>query len=224
MAKSKFQVKAKAEIQYKKTGTKHKYYDEDIPQKKGNNAFVFFIGFIVIVGLGIMGVGSLLDSQNEEGLSNDITYTYTGDSADESSSTSGYKTPISLATIDGNVIDLEDHAGKIVVLYFHYISCYYCQDNGQNLKTVMSEYTSNELIVIAIDVQISESAEDIRTWALENGYSWSNVRDTDYYLSSRYSVTGTPATVFLGKDGTYSTTLFGLSSAESMRSSIKVLL
>ncbi len=214
MAKSKFQIKAKAEIQHKKTGTKHKYYDEDIPKKKSNNAFVFFIGFIVIIGLGIMGVGSLLDSQNEEGLSNAITYTYTGDSSEQTS----------LTTIDGTTLDLADYAGKVVVLYFHYISCYYCEDNGKNLKTVMGEYSNDELVVIAIDVQASETASDIRVWAAENGYTWSNVRDTDHSLLSKYSITGTPATVFLGKDGAYSTKLVGLSTADNMRSAIDALL
>ncbi|WP_371805536.1 TlpA family protein disulfide reductase [Candidatus Lokiarchaeum ossiferum] len=224
MAKSKYQIKAKTEIKQKQSGKKHTYYDEELSKKKNNSPFVFFIGFIVIIGLGIVGVGKLLDSQNNDELVNSITYTYTGDSTEVSSSPSGYKTPLSLSTIDGSVIELADNAGKVVVLYFHYISCYYCEENGQNLKTVMGEYSSDEVLIIAIDVQISESVADIQQWASENEYTWSNVRDTDYSLASKYSVSGTPSMVFLGKDGSYSQKLVGLNSADNMRSAIDKLL
>lgn len=224
MAKSKYQIKAKTEIKQKQSGKKHTYYDEELSKKKTNSPFVFFIGFIIIIGLGVVGVGSLLDSQSNDDLVNEIIYTYTGESNDVSSSPSGYQTPLSLSTIEGDVIKLADNAGKVVILYFHYITCYYCEENGQNLKTIMGEYSSDEVLIVAIDVQISESVADISEWAAENGYTWSNVRDTDYSLASKYSVTGTPSMVFLGKDGSYSNKLVGLNSAENMRAAIDILL
>ena len=224
MAKSKYQAKAKTEIKQQQKGKKQKYYDEEISQKKTtNNAFVFFVGFIVIVGFGIVGVGNLLDSQDDEVLINELSYTYAGDSNDQSSSPSGYKTPISLTTIDGAEIILADYAGKTVILYFHYISCYYCIDNGLNLKTVLEEYSSDQVFVVAIDVQISESASDIREWASDNEYTWQNVRDTDYSLSSKYSVTGTPSTVFLDAQGVYKTKLVGLASKDDIRNAINLI-
>jgi peroxiredoxin len=236
MGKSKFQNTAKKSIQQNKltsSGQKRpKYYDEDIiknKKSKSSPAFAIFVVVMIIIGASVFGVGSYLDNQAEKAEADanqnlNPNYTSYTSTSTEQTSGSSYKTDISITTISGQVIKLSDHVGKVVILYFHFLTCSACHSHSPNLKVAMASFTTNQLVVIAITVQPSDSIVDLNSWATTNGYTWNNVRDSDYSLSSRFGAAYTPHTVYIGKDGDSSNTHTGVQTTAAIKSTIDNLL
>jgi peroxiredoxin len=224
MAKSKYQKKAQSSIKKKKGNGGPHYYDENIKKKKNSGIVVFAIFVLLIVG-GVGIVGSLLKNVNVPADADlNPYYTENTDTTYESSDASGYKTPISITTLSGQTINLADHAGKVVVLYFHYLACTYCHYHSPELEAASQNFNSDELLVIAISVSSADSPAALLSWASENGYSFELVKDTDYSLSSQFGAQYTPHTVYLAPDGDASTTHTGAQSEAEITATINGLL
>jgi peroxiredoxin len=193
---------------------------------KKKTTLAFLVGFIVIVGLGFVGFGKFLDSQAGETPLGELVDINIDDSSNSSlpSSPAEYKTNLTLITINETEITLSDYAGKVIILYFHFIDCPYCVDNGKNLNAVMGEYSSDDLFVVAIDVIASENAELIQEWASEMNYTWTNVHDKNFDLSIRYGITATPTMFVLDQNGKYSRKFIGITPKENIRKVIDWLL
>lgn len=232
MGKSKYQTNAQNSVNNKTAGrSRPQYYDEKIksgPQSKSSisvKSLVLVIGLIAIVGGGIFGVGKLLDNQlNPEDTNLNPFYTENSGGSSEVVGESGYKMDISIVDIDGTTINLADHAGKVVVLYFHFLDCSPCGLNSPNLKSAMDSYDTSELFVISISVQPTDTPTLLKNWASQGGYGWAIVRDTDYSLSSRFAAAYTPHMVFLGKDGTNEHQETGVKSVSELQTIIDGLL
>ena len=223
MAKSKFQVKAKKSVKQKQQhkGGDHrpKYYDETLKKsakKAGTPAVGLIVAAIVIVA-GVVGMGIFLDQQSDDPESSIFNRNPTSDSDPE-----GYQTDITITDIDGNQYILRDHEGKVVVLYFHYLTCVACETSGPILKSVMASYSSSDLLVISITVQ-ADSDTNLKNWAQSNGYTWPIVRDTQT-LPNKFGVQYTPTTVFLGKDGAEEEKFVGVKSEADIKAVINGLL
>ncbi len=223
MAKSKFQAKAKENINRKtSSGSRPKYYDEEINTKKSSGFAIFFVVMIVIAG-GVVGIGSILDNAANDLNENpnyveDTTTTYTSDPD------TGYKTDLDLTTIDGTNIHLADYAGKVVVFYFNYIDCPACKQHSPNLQTASELYSSSQLLIISINVKAADTVDLIQEYVDENGYTWENVKDTDFSLSSRFGSQYVPHTVYFAKDGSVGTTHTGAQTVEEIQIIINSLL
>ena len=222
---SKYQVKAKKSIA-KKTSPRPKYYDENLPKKKGGSApYAIFLFFIIIIAGGVFGVGSLLDQKVEEGDTNiNSFYTTSTSTSVVQTISSSYQTPLTITTIEGESISLADHEGKVVILYFHYLDCSACTYHSPFLSSAMDQYTSSELLVFAISVDPNDSPDDLREWASAGGYGFKLVRDTDYSLASRFAAQYTPMTVYLGQDGDSSLRHTGAQTETDIVSNIDSLL
>ncbi|MHA1520031.1 MAG: peroxiredoxin family protein [Promethearchaeota archaeon] len=225
MPKSKYQQKAQNSIKKKQSKGGPHYYDENIKKKKNSGIAVFAIFVLVIVG-GIAIVGSLLNNNNEP-TDADINPYYTentGNTVNEGADSSGYKSPLSITTLSGETINLADHAGKVVVLYFHYLSCTYCHYHSPALEAASHNFGSDELLVISISVASEDTPASLTNWASENGYTFKLVKDTDYSLSSQFGAQYTPHTVYLAPDGDSSTTHTGAQSEAEITATITGLL
>ncbi|QEE17517.1 TlpA family protein disulfide reductase [Promethearchaeum syntrophicum] len=222
MGKSKFQAKARENINKKSTsGSRAKYYDEEINPKKSSGFAIFFIVMIVIAG-GVVGIGSLLDNTAEDNSLNPNystdTNTYTEDPE------TGYKTDLDITTIDGTIIHLADYEGKVVIFYFNFIDCPACKQHSPNLQSASELYTSNQLLILSINVKAADSVDAIQEYADEQGFTWKNVKDTDYSLSSRFGSQYVPHTVYFAKDGSVGTTQTGPQTIEEIQTNINNLL
>jgi len=225
MGKSKFQAKAKANINKKSTSGKHpKYYDEEIKPKK-SSSFAIFIVVIVLIAGGVVGIGSVIDknaAQKEDVNINPNYHEYTGTDTDNPNS--DYKTDINLTTIDGTKIHLADYKEIVVILYFNYIDCPACSQHSPNLQEASNSYNSSQIFIISINVGSHDTAETIQQYVDEHGYTWANVKDSDYYLSSRFEAQYVPHTVYLAKDGSIGLTHTGIQSVSEIKANINGLL
>lgn len=222
MGKSKFQTNAQQKVKAKSYGnSRPQYYDEKIktsPQSSSRisvKSLAVVAGLIVLIGGGIFGVGNLLDNQlNPDSPNVNPNYTVSSESGSEVLGDTGYKMDLAITDIDGNIINLADHAGKVIVLYFHFLDCPPCATNGPNLQGAMNQYNSTELLVISISVMAKDTPAQLREWATDGGYEWEIVKDTDYSLSSRFGASATPHMAFLGLDGAIETTVTGIKTVD----------
>lgn len=227
MGKSKYQAKAKKNIQQKKTskGGPH-YYDENLKRKK-TPAIAIFMLFVLAIAGGVAIIGTLINNTTNPVGQSEVNPNFTQNSQSsiiDTSDSTGYKTPISIETLSGQIIKTSDYAGKVVILYFHFLQCSACKYHSPALSAAVNSLGSDKVIVIAISVSAADTAEQLNEWASNNGYNFKLAKDTDYSLSSYFGAQYTPHMVYLGPDGDSSTRHTGVQTEQEITQTVENLL
>lgn len=105
-----------------------------------------------------------------------------------------------LTSIDNITFSLSDFEGKVVILDFMYVACQYCDDEMGHLKEIYSNYGSNQVVIITIDILDSDTEQGLRDFKNQYGDDWIYAFDTDN-LKSKYQVSGVPKVVIIDKEG-----------------------
>ena len=104
-----------------------------------------------------------------------------------------------LIDIDGNTFTLSNHRGKVVLIDFCSTGASYCMSMHENLRTVRSSFSEDELVIISIFVGTTETAEDIRHFKEQHGGDWAYANDTD--VADSYDVIAVPAEYVVDVNG-----------------------
>ncbi|MFQ6065065.1 MAG: peroxiredoxin family protein [Candidatus Bathyarchaeia archaeon] len=59
-----------------------------------------------------------------------------------------------LIDINGNEFSLSNQLGKVVILSFLAIECYYCRLEMPHLRTLYDKYSPDQLMIISISVHL----------------------------------------------------------------------
>jgi len=152
---------------------------------------IFGVAFMFLLIIGIYGA-----------------WQYTESSKDNSARVR--KAPLfTLTDIEGNVVALENLAGKVVVLDFFFPQCQYCDDEVIHLEEVYREYDRDEVEIISISVKENtiQDLQEFRTGPnsfsnLEYEISWIIARDTVAEdVIGKYDISGYPTTVIIDQEG-----------------------
>ncbi len=242
MGKSKYAriAEKKKKVSKKKANSRHQSKETKHIQsghKKGNGKGLAIMMMVIIVVSGsIYGIKVAIDhSQNsgEEGETSPVNTDFTGSddsqtTQDDSSSgdTSGsYQNDRIFTTIEGESFSMSDHAGKVIVFFFFYLDCYYCELMEPELHNAQNQFESSDLLVIAIDVQPqADTSSELLEWRNTNGYNWKVVRDTTGSLTNEFQVTGTPKTVYFDGVGAQETTHYGYKESPAIQSAISSII
>jgi len=151
------------------------------------------------------------------------------------SNVTGQKAPLfTLTDINGNVVSLEDLAGKVVILDFFYPQCQYCDDEVVHLEEIYREYSRDEVEIISISIQ-QNTIQDLQEFKkgpnsfsnLEYEMSWIIARDTETAnVIGKYDIAGYPTTIIIDQDGYMSpnSPFVGLTSATKLSQEVDNLL
>jgi thiol-disulfide isomerase/thioredoxin len=153
----------------------------DVPAKKRKNIFwVVAFGIIIIVIVTSWYLFQPKDQENE-----------------------GILAPsFSLTSIDGNSFHLSDFKGKVVLTDFMATWCGECRKQIPQLRKIWanSEYRNN-IVIISVDVDPTESEETLKTFRINYPYAtWIWARDTNN-LWQHYQVIYIPKIVLINPDG-----------------------
>lgn len=131
----------------------------------------------------------------------------------------------SLTDLDGNSFQLSDFRGKVVVIDFMATWCGSCRQQIPYLKVVWEEERyGDKIVLMSIDVDPTESAETLRSFAQEFPYAtWIWARDI-VNLAQTYQVTNIPKTVIIDQDGYIRFTHIGVEPAATFIQEIDQLL
>ena len=129
-----------------------------------------------------------------------------------------------LQDIDGNVIDLADNHGKIVVLHFWGTTCGACKFIYPNLREVVQEFSEDEYVLVGISGD--QDFEVLRASICEEKFTWPQIcegkgwEDTVFRL---YNVTSIPTAYVIDKSGNIACKMVGGNRGEELQEVIRSL-
>lgn len=114
--------------------------------------------------------------------------------------------PIDLLDIDGQVINLADYKGKVLLIDFWATWCGPCRAELPGLLEMYEKYHPKgfEIVSISLDYEDRVNLEAYRAWIAEKGMTWRHIYDGqvwDTELAKRYFVSAIPSPFLVGPDG-----------------------
>ena len=128
-----------------------------------------------------------------------------------------------LTDTDNNKFVLEDLHGSVVILDFLATWCGPCEGELEHLKEVRSQYDYTSVRIISIDVDNSESSEQLKNFKYNHSCDWifaaggGNVADT-------YGIESIPTIYVIDKQGKITYKNVGLTDYSILQSEIEKLL
>jgi len=84
------------------------------------------------------------------------------------------------------IITLDDFHEKVVILDLFTTWCAPCKETIPYLNAISHSYSPDDLAIISINIDASESQQLIRSYALENQMTWIVAMDTENVIKLRY--------------------------------------
>jgi cytochrome c-type biogenesis protein len=126
----------------------------------------------------------------------------------------------SVTDVYGKQLNLTDYRGKVLLLDFMALWCTSCKQVEKMLHDIIDDFDEDEFAVLSIDIDPTESAEDIRSHWEEEGHSWNVARDTDD-LKLKYHVIEIAKVMIVDKNGYIVYDHVGAPSEDELKSEIR---
>jgi len=106
-----------------------------------------------------------------------------------------------LTDIDGNNFTLSNYLGKVVLINFFATWCLLCKEEMPEL-VAFHEKRGNEIIMISIDTDVTETIGDIKEFMQEYNAECIFALDTsEEYVMGKYKVIGVPSIFIIDANG-----------------------
>ena len=181
---------------------------------------------IIIAGL-LLLVGTLSYFYLNGG---QLAYSKTGDDTIDTSSDSP-PTSVNLApdftytAVNGGTVSLSGLRGNVVILDFMATWCQPCKDQITNLKSIQSEYSDQNVVIISMNVDLQVTNSELLEYRNQQGATWSFVTDSEgVSMNQKYSVTSIPTIVIINREGEIAKRKVGLMSVAALSTAIDPLL
>ena len=153
----------------------------------------------------------------------DDTDTSTGDTTVPS--TANMAPDFSYTTVNGGTVSLSGLRGKVVILDFMATWCQPCKDQITNLKSIQSEYSDQNVVIISMNVDLQVTNSELLEYRNQQGATWSFVTDSEgVSMNQKYSVTSIPTIVIINREGEIAKRKVGLMSVAALSTAIDPLL
>ena len=113
-----------------------------------------------------------------------------------------YGTNITFQTIDGTTIELSDHQGKAVILYFFDLGCTPCGPEADVISDIDDAYSNSRVFIVLVTVHSWDSDDGLYQFKIDHNLNRPIVRDDNFgTYSSPFNIAYTPTTILLDEDG-----------------------
>ena len=107
--------------------------------------------------------------------------------------------PFSGSALDGRLLSMAEHRGKVIVLNFWATWCIECRSEMPVFERLQREFGPRGLTIVGVNAR--ESKDVVTRYARELGLTFPLVLDPDGRINVLYGVIGLPATFVVGRDG-----------------------
>jgi peroxiredoxin len=113
---------------------------------------------------------------------------------------SGEPTPVALPNLAGERVTLQDHRGRLVMLYFWATWCPFCtREMPSVIETIHREFRDQGLTILAIN--LGESRAAVGPWMQHHGLTFPVLLDEGGAVAGAYRVRATPTVVLVDRRG-----------------------
>jgi len=123
-----------------------------------------------------------------------------------------------LTSFKGKEMSLKDLRGKVVVLDFWATWCGPCREAHPHIQKLYDKYKNDGLVVLGIN---SESKKKVQHYMNENGYTFTNLMDSNQSVSIDYQVNAIPSVFVINRKGVVASHLVGYQPESALRKAIK---
>jgi thiol-disulfide isomerase/thioredoxin len=99
--------------------------------------------------------------------------------------------------LEGDKFTLSEYFGKVIVLDLISTTCPACISEMTHLRGISEKYSSDEVMIVTIDVQ---NSDDLAKFKSDHNANWTFAKDTDD-VANKYKVGYIPTLVIIDKDG-----------------------
>lgn len=128
-----------------------------------------------------------------------------------------------LTDINGDQFSLSDFRGRVVVIDLMATWCGPCITEMGHLREIFSNYDHNEVWILSIDVDNSETISQLTEFKADHGDDWTFATQGNS-VGTTYGVTGIPQMYIIDKDGFIAYKNTGVTSSDKLSSEINKLL
>ena len=114
----------------------------------------------------------------------------------------GFLAPnISLPSLTGSEITIEDFRGSPTILNFWASWCPPCRTEMPAFQQIYQEYEDQNLVIAAVNTTFQDSTADLESFVTENRLSFFILLDNTGSVSTSYNIYSLPTTYFIDSDG-----------------------
>lgn len=122
----------------------------------------------------------------------------------------GFKSPdFSLVTLSGSDFNLNDFAGKPLVINFWASWCPPCRAEMPAFQEAFQEYSDTDLVFAAINATHQDSLQDVEEFIKNHALTFLIPLDKNGSVSRNYNVHSLPTTFFVDRQGLITKILIG---------------
>ena len=130
-----------------------------------------------------------------------------------------------LPKVGGGFVRLSSLRGQVVILDFMATWCGPCETELAHLDEIYNSYSSSQIEILSIDVDISESESLLSIYADNHDIPWDILMDTSGINNAvGYDVSSIPTLVIVDQDGRIAYRAVGVTSASTLQAEINSLL
>jgi thiol-disulfide isomerase/thioredoxin len=117
-------------------------------------------------------------------------------------------------TLSGEVLSLQQFAGKVLILDFWATWCPPCRESVPELKDLTKKYPSEKLVLISVSADDDE--DEWRTFIGKKHMDWLQYRDSDQSLRHAFGVDRFPTYLVIDGEGIIRQRIHGLNPQQSV--------
>ncbi len=107
---------------------------------------------------------------------------------------------IGLESTSNGIIELSDHLGKVVVLDMFATWCGPCETQIDELKQLKGRYSSTDLVILSVDVDLRETLGQVRDFKSEHDAQWTFAASNEEF-NSYFPAGSIPTLYILDREG-----------------------
>ncbi len=130
-----------------------------------------------------------------------------------------------LRTLDGQVVQLSQLRGRVVIINFWASWCPPCRAEMPALQRVYEAYHDQGLELLAVNLTPQDRLPDIEAFVHKHGLTFPILLDEEGAVAQQYRVHAVPTTYFVDREGVIRDVVFGGPMAEALlRTRVEALL